>query len=71
MDTSPPDGLTGFEPMSYNYKRWNGITWPNIQVDAYNWELARIESRHNSGMNVQPLIDGLYNLARGFDTVGR
>ncbi len=66
MDTLP-NGLTGFDPMPYGYRRWNGSVWPNAHVDAYNRELARIESRHTAGMDTQHLINGLYNLAGGFD----
>lgn len=62
-----PVGLTGFDPMPYGYRRWNGSVWADLQVDRYNDELARIERRHRHGLEVQHLIDGLYNLARGFD----
>ena len=66
-----PDGLTGFEPMPYGYRRWNGSVWPNVQVDRYNSELARIKARHEAGMDTQHLINGLYNLASGFDEAGK
>ena len=62
-----PIGLTGLDPMPYGYRRWNGAVWPPIQVDAYNAELARIASRHAAGMPTTALINGLYNLASGFD----
>jgi hypothetical protein len=71
LEFEPPIGLTGLDPMPYGYKRWNGSVWPNIQVDRYNAELARIASRHNAGYDVQNLIDGLYNLAHGFDYAGK
>jgi hypothetical protein len=64
-------GLTDTAPMPYGYRRWNGAVWPNIQVDAYNRELDRIRSRHDAGLNVQHLVDGLYNLANGFDAMGK
>lgn len=64
-----PAGLTGFEPMPYGYRRWNGSVWAPIQVDAYNRALSRIESRHNAGMSTEALVNGLYNLARSFDAV--
>lgn len=62
-----PEGITGFTPMPYGYKRWNGSVWVNAHVEAYNAELSRIESRHNAGMSVEHLVNGLYNLAHGFD----
>jgi hypothetical protein len=65
--TTLPAGITSFEPIPYGERRWNGAIWPAIQVDRYNAELERIASRHNAGYNVQHLIDGLYNLAAGFD----
>lgn len=74
MDTAEillPDGLLGFDPMPYGYRRWNGSVWPDIQVDSYNRLLADIASKHRAGYNVQNLIDGLYNLAHGFDYVGK
>lgn len=64
-----PAGITGFTPMPYGYRRWNGAIWADCQVDQYNAELARIESRHRDGYDVQHLINGLYNLANGFDSV--
>ncbi|MGP4994574.1 hypothetical protein [Glutamicibacter ardleyensis] len=67
VDQALPAGITGFEPMPYGYKRWNGAVWCDEHVDSYNRELARIESRHRAGMDVQHLINGLYNLAYGFD----
>lgn len=57
--------------MPYDYERWNGTVWADIQVDAYNAELSRVESRHNAGMDVEHLVNGLYNLAHQFDYVGR
>lgn len=66
MSTSPA-GLTGLDPIPYGETRWNGAVWPNTQVDRYNRELSRIEGRHSAGMPTQNLIDGLYNLAHGFD----
>lgn len=62
-----PAGLTGFDRMPYGYRRWNGSVWADIQVDRYNQELARIESRHRAGMDTQHLVNGLYNLAHAFD----
>jgi hypothetical protein len=62
-----PTGLTSLAPMPYGYRRWNGVIWPDIQVDCYNSALARIESRHNAGMPTEHLVNGLYNLAYGFD----
>jgi len=67
MTTPLPAGLTGFDPMPYGYRRWNGTIWPDIQVDAYNAELTRIESRFKAGYNVEALVNGLYNLAHQFD----
>jgi hypothetical protein len=66
-----PAGLTGLEPIPYGETRWNGMVWPNIQVDSYNRLLADIATKHRAGMNTQNLIDGLYNLAHGFDYAGR
>lgn len=66
-----PIGLTGLDPMPYGETRWNGSVWPNIQVDAYNRLLADIASKHRAGMDTQNLIDGLYNLAHGFDAAGK
>lgn len=65
--TEFPAGLTGFERMPYGYRRWNGLVWAEIQVNAYNAELVRIEARHNAGMPTETLVNGLYNLAAGFD----
>lgn len=65
--SNTPNGLTGFDPMPYGYRRWNGSVWADIQVDTYNSALARIESRHSAGMDTQHLVNGLYNLAYGFD----
>lgn len=66
---SLPAGITGFGPMPYGYVRWNGAVWPDIQVDAYNRQLALIQSRHSAGMSTEALVNGLYNLANGFDAV--
>lgn len=71
MSSALPIGLTGLEPMPYGETRWNGAVWPDIQVDRYNAELSRIASRHRAGMGTQNLIDGLYNLAHGFDSAGK
>ena len=68
---SLPEGLTALDPIPYGETRWNGSVWPDIQVDAYNRELARIAIRHSAGYDVQNLIDGLYNLAHGFDYAGK
>lgn len=62
-----PNGITSFDPMPYGYRRWSGVIWPDIQVDRYNYELARIETRHKAGLNVDHLVNGLYNLATMFD----
>ena len=69
--TDSPVGLTGLEPIPYGETRWNGAVWPNIQVDSYNRLLADIASKHRAGMDTQNLIDGLYNLAYGFDSAGK
>lgn len=69
--SAAPRGLTGLDPIPYGVKRWNGAVWPNIQVDRYNSELSRIASRHNAGMDTQALVDGLYNMAHGFDMAGQ
>ena len=62
-----PAGLTGVDPMPYDYRRWNGAIWPDCQVDAYNMEMERIAVRHRAGMDTTALVDGLYNLAFQFD----
>lgn len=67
MTTTLPAGITGFDPMPYGYRRWNGAVWADSQVDQYNRELARIQSRHEAGMPTDTLVNGLYNLANGFD----
>lgn len=66
-----PAGLTSLAPVPYGETRWNGTVWPVIQVDRYNAELSRIAARHTAGMNTQHLIDGLYNMAHGFDYAGK
>ena len=66
-----PNGITGREPMPYGYRRWNGAVWLNEWVDAYNRELARILIRHDGGGTPTALVDGLYNLAHGFDYAGK
>jgi hypothetical protein len=66
-----PIGLTGLDPMPYGETRWNGAVWPDIQVDSYNRLLGNIAGRHKAGMDCQNLIDGLYNLAHGFDYAGK
>jgi len=70
METMPA-GITSFEPLHYGERRWNGAIWPSAHVDRYNVELSRIASRHRAGMDVQHLINGLYNLAAGFDQAGK
>lgn len=67
----PPVGLTGLDPMPYRQTRWNGSVWPDIQVDSYNRLLADIARKHRAGYDTQSLIDGLYNLAHGFDVAGK
>mgnify|MGYP003587272653 CR=1 FL=1 len=62
-----PAGLTSLDPIPHGETRWNGSVWATAHVDAYNRELARIKSRHEAGLDTQALIDGLYNLAYGFD----
>ena len=62
-----PAGITSFTPVEYGYRRWNGAVWADVQTDAYNNELSRIESRHAAGLDTQHLINGLYNLAAQFD----
>lgn len=69
--TDFPIGLTGLDPMPYGYRRWNGSVWPDIQVDSYNRLLAKIAIHHKAGYDTQNLIDGLYNLAYGFDYAGK
>ena len=66
MSALPP-GLTGVDPIPYGYRRWNGAVWADIQVDRYNHEIARIWVAHTAGYDTQRLVDGLYNLAHGFD----
>lgn len=66
-----PAGITGFQPVPYGYRRWNGSVWPDTQVDAYNRQLARIQSRHMAGYDTEALVNGLYNLANGFDRAGK
>ena len=67
MTTTTPTGLTSTDPMPYGYRRWNGTIWPDVQVDRYNAELARIQARHEAGMPTEALVNGLYNLADAFD----
>ncbi|MGP5014514.1 hypothetical protein ACTXJX_11905 [Glutamicibacter ardleyensis] len=62
-----PAGITGFERVPYGEKRWNGVIWTDSLVDTYNHELTRIQQRHEAGMDVQHLVNGLYNLAHAFD----
>lgn len=62
-----PAGITSFEPVAVGERRWNGAVWADSHVERYNAELGRIERRHLDGMDVQHLVDGLYNLASGFD----
>ena len=62
-----PNGLTGTDPLPYGELRWNGSIWMRAHVDLYNRELARIAGRHAAGMSTEALVDGLYNLAYGFD----
>jgi hypothetical protein len=69
--TTLPAGLTSLNPIPYGERRWNGSVWAPIQVDRYNSELERIATRHAAGMVTQHLIDGLYNLANGFDQAGK
>lgn len=71
LQATAPVGLTGLDPMPYGETRWNGSVWPDIQVDAYNRLLADIAGKHRAGMDTQNLIDGLYNMAHGFDTAGK
>lgn len=71
MITTPPTGITGRIPMPYNYRRWNGAIWADIQVDAYNNTLNRILVMHDAGYNTEALVNGLYNLAHGFDYAGK
>lgn len=66
MSTTPP-GITGFKPIAYGARRWNGSIWPDVQVDAYNAELKRIQDRHAAGYDTVALVNGLYNLAAQFD----
>ncbi|UXO93903.1 hypothetical protein Pan2_84 [Pseudanabaena phage Pan2] len=70
METLPA-GITSLEPMPYGFRRWNGTVWANAHVDAYNRQLSLIEDAHRAGYSAQcqRLIDGLYNLAAGFDSV--
>lgn len=70
MDSAIP-GMTGTDPMPYGYRRWNGAVWPDVHVDAYNRELSRIIERNAAGHDVAALVNGLYNLAHGFDYAGR
>ncbi|MGP9651760.1 hypothetical protein ACT3UA_11415 [Glutamicibacter sp. 363] len=65
--TTLPAGITGFEPVPFGERRWNGAIWADEQVDTYNRELKRIQQRHEAGLGVQNLVNGLYNLAYGFD----
>lgn len=69
--TDTPPGLTSTGLIPYGERRWNGAVWARIQVDTYNAELARIASRHAAGMPVESLVNGLYNLAHGFDVAGK
>ena len=62
-----PNGITGREPMPYGYRRWNGAVWADIQVDAYNTRLTHLLSMHDAGYSAESLVNGLYNLAHGFD----
>lgn len=72
MSTSiAPIGLTSTDPIPYGERRWNGAVWPQSQVDTYNAELSRIASRHAAGMPITALVNGLYNLANGFDYAGK
>lgn len=66
-----PAGITGFDPIEHGERRWNGAVWTPLQVGYYNLELKRIETRHNAGLDVQHLVNGLYNLADGFDRVSK
>lgn len=65
------NGLSGTEHMPYGYRRWNGVVWMDCQVDAYNSLLDRIVARALDGFDVEHLVNGLYNLAHGFDRAGK
>ena len=40
-----PAGITGFDPIEVGERRWNGAVWSAAQVERYNAELKRIETR--------------------------
>ena len=71
MEATLPAGITSLNPIPYGERRWNGAIWAPSQVDQYNAELERIATRHTAGHDVQHLVNGLYNLAHGFDQSGR
>lgn len=71
MTTTLPAGITDFDPLPYNYVRWNGRAWANSWIDNYNQLLARIERRHSDGFNTQHLVDELYIFAHACDDASK
>ena len=69
--TRTPIGITSLEPARFGERRWNGSVWASQWTERYNQELERIAIRHQAGMGTQHLVDGLYNLANGFDYAGK
>lgn len=69
-DDMPP-GLRDVPDMPYGYRRWNGAVWADIQVDVYNNAVKRAVDRHRAGYDATALVNGVYNLAKGFDRCGK
>lgn len=64
-----PDGIVGgFEPMPYEYRRWNGTAWSRPAVDAYNVQLSRVQRYWVAGFDCHLEVESLYRLARTFDS---
>jgi len=68
---APVIGLTSTTPIPYGERRWNGACWLDIGVDTYNAHLTKIQGRADAGMPYTSLVDGLYNLANGWDIAGK
>jgi len=61
MTESLPDGITGWEPMPYPYRRWNGTVWCKDWVDTYNRQLDRIRDAHEGNLSsVDSEVEALY-----------
>lgn len=68
-----PPGITSDEPVSYGYRRWNGVVWCDSWTDTYNAISRRAVIAWRQGLDskAEQEVEAMYRMATQFDHLGK